>query len=115
MKNILTNLNGWQRLFFVIILLIQLPITIFAITVHKEYIDAKFIAAKLKTLNDKESSPKKTYLIESPTVNRKLTNDEEKMDKEMRDKFLCNNILLIFKLVTMKKLTKLTNSCRIIK
>jgi len=57
MKNILTNLNGWQRLFFVVILLIQLPITIFAITEQKEYIDAKFIAAKLKSLNEKESSP----------------------------------------------------------
>ena len=63
MKNILSDLNGWQRLFIVITLLIQLPITIFAITEHKEYIDAKFITAKLKSLNEKESSPYKVEIF----------------------------------------------------
>ena len=48
-------MNGWQRLFVVITILIQLPITIFFIDVHKKYyIDAQEINEKFKTLNEQK-------------------------------------------------------------
>ena len=61
MNKFLSNLNGWQRLFVVITLLIQLPITIYFIDVYKKYyIDAQEINEKFKILNEKKSN---TYEI----------------------------------------------------
>ena len=61
MKDFLKSLNGWQRLFVVITILIQLPITIYFIDVYKKYyIDAQEINEKFKILNEKKSN---TYEI----------------------------------------------------
>jgi len=61
MNKFLSNLNGWQRLFVVITLLIQLPITIYFINIHKEYyIVAQDIDEKFKKFNEQKSN---TYEI----------------------------------------------------
>ncbi len=61
MKKFLSSLNGWQRLFVVITILIQLPITIYFIDVYKKYyIDAQEINEKFKTLNERKTN---TYEI----------------------------------------------------
>jgi hypothetical protein len=58
MKNFFIKLNGWQRLFIVITLLIQLPITIYFITSHKEnYILARNINEQFQKLNEQKSNP----------------------------------------------------------
>lgn len=64
MKNFIHTLNGWQRLFVVITLLIQLPITVVTIANYEEYIDAKNINAKINTLSAQATNTYKARVFD---------------------------------------------------
>lgn len=64
MKNFLTSLNGWQRIFVVFILLIQTPITIFFLTSQNiEYIGTKEINTFANTLFEEKKISTKVRIF----------------------------------------------------
>ena len=64
MKNFLTSLNGWQRIFVVFILLIQTPITIFFLTSQNiEYIETKEINTFANTLFEEKKISAKVRIF----------------------------------------------------
>ena len=64
MKDFLTNLNGWQRIFVVFILFIQTPITIFFLTIQNiEYIGTKEINTSANTLFEEKKISTKVRIF----------------------------------------------------